>query len=93
MNIPKLASVYFAAERAAFEASPEESQKLITRHDELHRAWTDSRKWDTVPAELTEASAAMDADPFATVVMELRRKGNEVWRREHEAADGKAVEA
>lgn len=96
--------VYFAAANAAEKALPELSKALIDRHDELHRAYGETKWAGPVPEELQAALAAVDADELAAFAMECRKRGNmalhEEWRANEESLaatrqeqQAKAVEA
>ena len=81
-----VSSIYFAACLAAERELPPASKALIVDHDALQAAWRTQGYPSPVPAELQAASAAIAADPLASVAMAIRRLGNEAWREEREAA-------
>jgi hypothetical protein len=81
----KPSSIYFVAAVAAEKALPAESRRILEEHDALNHAWANAGAPIPVPAELTDAAKAVDACPFATAALVIRRLGNEVllgeWRR------------
>ena len=72
-----LSALYFEAAIAMENALPDASYALIQEQDKQHNAhmktWTPD---STTPAELVAARTAVDADPLASLAMEMRRKGN-----------------
>lgn len=65
------------------EHLPPASKALIERYDEQLSAW---EVREPMPEALIAARSALNADPSAALAMELRRRSNDAFRAEREAA-------
>ncbi len=86
INAVTRSSIYFAAAIAAQKELPERSRALIEARDAIERTWRDAGYTMPVPDALVAASDSILADPLAAVAMELRRLGNDAFRKEQEGA-------
>ena len=81
----KVSTLYFRACLAAEENLPAESLALIKRRDELYSAWIKAGLPPIMEqSEMLAASKAVNADPLASVAMNLRRLGNEAADKERQ---------
>ena len=88
----KRSDLYLTAQLAVERALPEESREWIEAHDRLHREWRLAGWPSPVPAALTAAAAAVEADPLASVALELRMKANSESALEYQREFQGAVE-
>lgn len=80
----KRSDLYLTAQLAVEGALPEESRERIEAHDRLHCEWRLAGWPSPVPAALTAAAAAVEADPLASVAFELRKNANRESALEHQ---------
>lgn len=79
----KPSHLYFRACSAARDELPEASARLLNEYDAMHMEWTSVQPLPARTPEFKEKSEAIDRDPLVSVVMEIRRLGNEAHYQEY----------